>query len=202
MKQIPFKSLILFFVFFVVGISVVYKYSEQVFIDREVASINDIKLNSIKFLDQESLQKDLNKKIKIYTVVAEKEKVIALEGFSSQLCKTFPQVELFFDAYGVSVSGDPTQFKISADCVPAQDPAEIASIKIPYGKLLNEKPRNAEFKFSGYQASFQFINSDHEVVKTWILNQILNQRSSKSIGRKMNNLSLWNSNLYFILCKT
>ena len=173
MKQIPFKSLILFFVFFVAGISVVYKYSDQVFIDREVASINDIKLNSIKFLDQESLQKDLNKKIKIYTVVAEKEKVIALEGFSSQLCKTFPQVELFFDAYGVSVSGDPTQFKISADCVPAQDPAEIASIKIPYGKLLNEKPRNAEFKFSGYQASFQFINSDHEVVKTWILNKIV-----------------------------
>ena len=173
MKQIPFKSLILFFVFFVVGIFVVYKYTDQIFIDREIASINELKLNSIKFLDQESLQKELNKKIKIYTVVAEKEKVIALEGFSSQLCKTFPQVELFFDAYGVSVSGEPTQFKVSADCVPAQDPAEIASIKIPYGKLLNEKPRNAEFKFSGYQASFQFINSDNEIVKTWILNRLV-----------------------------
>ncbi len=173
MKQIPFKSLILFFVFFVIGISIVFKYTDQIFIDREVASINESKLNNFKFLDQESLQKELNKKIKIYTVIAEKEKVIALEGFSSQLCKTFPQVELFFEAYGVSVSGDPTQFKVSADCVPAQDPADIASIKIPYGKLLNEKPRNAEFKFSGYQASFQFINSDNEVVKTWILSKII-----------------------------
>ena len=91
-------------------------------------------------------------------VLAEKEKVIALEGFSSQLCKTFPKVELLFDAYGVSVSGEPTQFKISADCIPAQDPADIASINIPYGKLLNEKPRNAEFKFSGYQdASKQIL---------------------------------------------
>ena len=115
--------------------------------------------------------------------MAEKEKIIALEGFSSQLCKTFPQVELIFEAYGVAVSGEPTQFKVSADCIPAQDPAEIASIKIPYGKLLSEKPRNAEFKFSGYQASFQFINSDHEVIKTWILNKIVfkSDRESKIV---------------------
>ncbi len=180
MKQIPFKSLILFFVFFIFGIFIVYKATDQIFIDREIASINASKISSAKFLDQESLQKELNKKIKIYTVTAEKEKVIALEGFSSQLCKTFPQVELVFDAYGVSVSGEPTQFKVSADCVPAQDPAEIASIRIPYEKILNEKPRNAEFKFSGYQASFQFINSDHEVIKTWILNKIVFKSSVES----------------------
>jgi hypothetical protein len=180
MKQIPFKSLILFFVFFIFGISIVYKVTDQIFIDREIASINASKINNVKFLDQESLQKELNKKIKIYTVVAEKEKVIALEGFSSQLCQDFPKVELVFDAYGVSVSGEPTQFKVSADCVPAQDPAEIASIKIPYGKLLNEKPRNAEFKFSGYQASFQFINSDNEVIKTWILNKIVFKSNTES----------------------
>ncbi|MBC7456818.1 MAG: hypothetical protein H7235_00970 [Bdellovibrionaceae bacterium] len=180
MKSIPIKSLVLFFVFFIAGISIVYKYSDQIFIDREIASINTSKLNNIKFLDQESLKQELNKKIKIYTMLAEKEKVIALEGFSSQICKTFPKVELLFDAYGVSVSGEPTQFKISADCIPAQDPADIASIKIPYGKLLNEKPRNAEFKFSGYQASFQFINSDNEVIKTWILNKIVFKSNTES----------------------
>lgn len=180
MKNIPFKALILFFVFFVAGIAVVHQFKDQIFIDREIASINNSKINNIKFLDQESLQQELNKKIKISTLLAEKEKVIALEGFSSQLCKTFPKVELVFDAYGVSVSGEPTQFKISADCVPAQDPAEIASIKIPYGKLLNEKPRSAEFKFSGYQASFQFINSDNEVIKTWILNKIVFKSNTES----------------------
>lgn len=180
MKNIPFKSLILFFVFFVAGISIVYKYSDRIFVDREIASIQNSKLNNISFLDQESLKQELNKKIKIYTMLAEKEKVIALEGFSSQLCKTFSKVELFFDAYGVSVSGEPTQFKITADCIPAQDPAEIASIKIPYGKLLNEKPRNAEFKFSGYQASFQFINSENEVIKTWILNKLVFKSNTES----------------------
>lgn len=180
MKNIRFNALILFFVFFVSGIAVVHQFKDEIFIDREIASINNSKLNNIKFLDQASLQKEINTKIKIYTVIAEKEKVIALEGFSSQLCKTFPKVELVFDAYGVSVSGEPTQFKISADCIPAQDPAEIASIKIPYGKLLNEKPRNAEFKFSGYQASFQFINSDHEVIKTWILNKLVFKSNTES----------------------
>lgn len=180
MKNIPFKSLILFFVFFVAGIAIVHQFKDEIFIEREIASINSVKLNNIKFLNQESLAKELNTKIKIYTVLAEKEKVIALEGFSSQLCKSFPKVELLFDAYGVSVSGEPTQFKISADCIPAQDPAEIASIKIPYGKLLNEKPRNAEFKFSGYQASFQFINSENEVIKTWILNKVVFKSNTES----------------------
>ncbi|MBC7753755.1 MAG: hypothetical protein H7Z71_05925 [Moraxellaceae bacterium] len=183
MKSIPVKSLILFIIFFVAGIALVYKMTDHIFVDREVASINKLNSNNLSGLSEESLKKDLHSKIKIYTLVAEKEKVIALEGFSSQLCKTFPQVELVFEAYGVAVSGEPTQFKVSADCVPAQDPAEIASIKIPYGKLLNEKPRNAEFKFSGYQASFQFINSDHEVIKTWILNKIVfkSNRDSKIV---------------------
>lgn len=183
MKSIPAKSLILFIIFFVAGIALVYKMTDHIFVDREVASINKLNSNNLSGLSEESLKKDLHSKIKIYTLVAEKEKVIALEGFSSQLCKTFPQVELVFEAYGVAVSGEPTQFKVSADCVPAQDPAEIASIKIPYGKLLNEKPRNAEFKFSGYQASFQFINSDHEVIKTWILNKIVfkSNRDSKIV---------------------
>ena len=183
MKSIPVKSLILFFIFFVAGIGLVYKVTDQIFVDREVASINKSNSSNSNFLSEDSLQKELNSKIKIYTLVAEKEKIIALEGFSSQLCKTFPQVELVFEAYGVSVSGEPTQFKVSADCIPAQDPAEIASIRIPYGKLLNEKPRNAEFKFSGYQASFQFINSDNEVIKTWILNKIVfkSNRDSKIV---------------------
>ena len=183
MKSIPVKSLILFFIFFVAGIGLVYKVTDQIFVDREVASINKSNSSNSNFLSEDSLQKELNSKIKIYTLVAEKEKIVTLEGFSSQLCKTFPQVELVFEAYGVSVSGEPTQFKVSADCIPAQDPAEIASIRIPYGKLLNEKPRNAEFKFSGYQASFQFINSDNEVIKTWILNKIVfkSNRDSKIV---------------------
>lgn len=152
--------------------------------EREVASIQQLKINNLKIFESESLQKELSKKIKIYSV--SNEKVIALEGFSSQLCKTFSSVELFFDAYGVSVSGETPQFKVTAECLPGQDPAEIAVIKIPIEKLLNEKARSAEFKYSEYKESFELINSD-EWAKTWLLTKIVFKSSSESKVIKVSN---------------
>lgn len=174
MKQFKFKPVIVIFVFFLAGLGFVYQFSDQIIIDREIASIAKAKLDNLNFLNEKNLQAELTNKIKIYTVNESKEKIIALAGFSSQLCKTFPKIELYFEAYGVLVSGETTQLKISSDCIPAQDPAEIASIRIPYEKLLQEKPRsNAEFKFSGYKESFEFINSESEWNHTWLLSKII-----------------------------
>ena len=73
MKNIPFKSLILFFVFFVAGIAVVHQFKDEIFIEREIASINASKINNMKFLEQESLQKELNSKLK-FTRSSQKKK--------------------------------------------------------------------------------------------------------------------------------
>lgn len=173
MKHVKLRPFIILFFFFFAGVLLVYKVSDQIIIDREIASINQNKISNLNFFNEKNIQNELYKKVKIYTLTTEKEKVVALDGFSSQLCKTFPKIELYFEAYGVSVSGDATQFKVSADCIPAQDPAEIARIKIPYEKLLSERPRNAEFKFSGYTESFEFINSEGEWNKTWLLSKIV-----------------------------
>lgn len=158
---------------FSVGLTALLNFSENSIIEREIASIGHSKINNSELLNSKNIENELSKKIKIYSLNQNHEKVIALEGFSSQLCKTYKKIDLYFEAYGVSVSGESTQFKISADCIPAQDPAEIALIKIPYEKLMNEKPKNAEFKFSGYTESFEFINSDTEWNRTWVLSKII-----------------------------
>lgn len=179
MKKHSLVFTILFIFSFSFGFYCFYKVVGKNFDEneREVASIHQLKMTNLKFLDSESIQKELNKKIKIYSV--SNEKVIALEGFSSQICKTFSSVELFFEAYGISVSGEAPQFKVTAECLPGQDPAEIAVIKIPVDKLLNEKARSAEFKFTDYKESFELINSD-EWAKTWLLSKIIFKSSSES----------------------
>lgn len=164
-----FFLLVLISSFFILGLTIVSKVSPQFLFDREIASIQQSNVIALKALDTESIQKELNKKVKIYSI--SNDKVIALEGFSSQLCKSFSHVELVFEAYGVSVSGEPSQLKVSAECLPGQDPAEIATIRIPVAKLLKEQARNAQFKFSNYKETFELINSD-EWAKTWILSQI------------------------------
>lgn len=164
-------------VFFFVGFSYLYKNSEQFFNDREVASIYQTKINNLKHLDSRYLQKELSSKIKIYS--SAQDKVIALEGFSSQICKTFSTVEIFFEAYGLVISGKSPEFKITAECIPGQDPAEIALIKIPIMKLSQEKARNAEFKFSDYREIFELINAD-EWSKTWLLSKIIFKSNSDS----------------------
>jgi uncharacterized Fe-S cluster-containing MiaB family protein len=169
-----------------VGFILVYKVTDQIIIDREIASINQTKISNLNFFNEKNIQNELYKKIKIYTLTAEKEKIVALDGFSSQLCKTFPKIDIYFEAYGVTVSGEATEFKVSADCVPAQDPAEIATIKIPYEKLLSERPRNAEFKFSGYTESFEFINTENEWNKTWLLSKIVFKSETESKVVKIN----------------
>ncbi len=177
MKNNKVRVTLLFIITFIAGLSFFYVVSKDIFIERDLASIHESKLSSLKFLSSDKLKSELSKRIKIYTIA--NEKVVALEGFSSQICKNFSHVELFFQAYGVSVSGEASTLKITSTCIPGQDPAEIAVIKIPFEKLLKEEARNAEFKFSGYKEVFELINGD-EWSKTWILSQIVFKSATES----------------------
>lgn len=177
MRSNKVKFTLLFILTFIAGLAFVYELSEDWRADREVASLHESKLSNLKFLNSHKLQAELGKRVKIYALADEK--VVALEGFSSLLCKSFSHIELLFDAYGIAVSGEPSHLKVTGECVAGQDPAEIAVIKIPFTKLLQEKARNAEFKFSGYKEIFELVNGD-EWAQTWILSQIIFKSSTDS----------------------
>ncbi len=162
------KSVILSVLFFAVGFSIFFSIANNVSIQRDPASLNE-KMNSISGLDRSQLKSELEKKIKIRNISNGTEKTIVLEGFSSNLCKQYENVQLIFTAEGVSVAGEPTQMKINSPCEAAQDPAEMASIRIPVEKIMNSKPRDAEFSFLGYNSKFTFSKSADEWPHVWVL---------------------------------
>lgn len=163
-----FKSVVLSLLFFSLGLSVFYSIANNAGIQRDPASLNE-KMNTLSGLDRSQLKAELERKIRITAVNDGKEKAIILQGFSSNLCKTYQNVQLTFVAEGVSVAGEPTQMKIDSPCEAAQDPAEMASIRIPVEKIMNSKPKDAEFSFLGYNSKFTFSKSADEWPHTWIL---------------------------------
>lgn len=162
------KSVVLSILFFVFGFSIFFSIANNVSTQRDPASLNE-KMNSLSGLDRAQLKSELERKIRITTVNNGKEKTIVLQGFSSNLCKTYENVQLVFTAEGVSVGGEPTQMKIKSPCEAAQDPAEMASIRIPVEKIMNEHPKDAEFSFAGYNSKFTFSKSADEWPHVWVL---------------------------------
>jgi hypothetical protein len=162
------KSVLLSTLFFAVGFSIFFSISNNIAIQRDPASLN-LKMNTLAGLNRDQLQTEIAKKVRFTTLDNGKEKTVVLEGFSSNLCKQFQNVELTFMAEGVSVAGEPTTMKINSPCEAAQDPAEMASIRIPVEKIMNEKPRDAEFSFLGYNSKFTFSKSADEWPRTWVL---------------------------------
>ncbi len=163
-----FKSVALSLLFFVLGFSLFYSIANNVATQRDPASLNE-KMNTLSGLDHDQLKSEIAKKIHVTTVLNGKEKAIILQGFSSNLCKQYQNVQLTFTAEGVSVAGEPTQMKINSPCEAAQDPAEMASIRIPIEKIMNEKPRDAEFSFAGYNSKFTFTSAADEWPHVWVL---------------------------------
>jgi hypothetical protein len=163
-----FKSVVLSILFFTLGFSIFYSIANNAGVQRDPASLNE-KMNTLSGLDRNQLKAELERKIRIITVNNGTEKAIILEGFSSNLCKTFDKVQLTFVAEGVTVAGEPTQMKIDSPCEDAQDPAEMASIRIPVEKIMNSKPKDAEFTFLGYNSKFTFSKSADEWPHLWIL---------------------------------
>jgi hypothetical protein len=165
-----FKTFGLFALCFGLGLSVFFTLSEKFEIVRDPASI-DGKIFQISTLSSEQIKEQLTQKIKIHPT-ADGKKSIQFTGFSSALCKTYPEIELEFRAEGVSVSGEPPTMKILAPCQPGQDPADMAAILLPIEQLLKDKPRNAQFVFDGYSAKIEFKNSADEWPKEWILTKV------------------------------
>ena len=150
------KSFGFFILCFGLGISVFFSISEKFDIVRDPASI-DGKIFQISTLSSEQIKNHLTQKIKIRTTIDGK-KTIQFNGFSASLCKTYPELEMEFQAEGVAVAGEPTTMKVSAPCQPGQDPVDMAAIQLPIEQILKEKPRNASYSFDGFTAKIEFKN--------------------------------------------
>jgi len=175
------KSIIFSFLCFGLGIATFYRISDGVSTPRDPASLHE-RMNSIVGINPADFKSEIERKIKISNIQQGKEKAILFEGFSSNLCRSYETVELEFFAEGVSVAGEPTTMKVSAPCEQAQDPAEMASIRIPVEKILNEDPKDAEFSFSGFKGKYTFSKSADEWPRVWILKSV-EFRSLKNVSK-------------------
>ncbi len=160
---------------FGLGISVFFSISEKFDIARDPASI-DGKVFQISTLSSEQIKSQLLQKMKIRATVDGK-KSIQFSGFSSALCKTYPDIEIEFHAEGVAVAGETPTMKISTPCLAGQDPADMAAIFLPIKNILKEKPRNAEYKFEGFTAKVEFKNAADEWPRDWVLTKVLFKNS-------------------------
>ncbi len=165
-----YKSILFFSLCFALGLSLFFSISEDLSVQRDPAAI-DGKIFQISSLSSAQIKNQLVKKIKIQTLVVG-EKTLRLDGFSSALCKSYANIELQFVADGMAVAGESPQMIVKAPCTPGQDPAEMASITIPFEKILSEKPRNADFHFDGFQSHFEFKNTAETWPRTWVLKTV------------------------------
>ncbi len=164
------KTFVFFAFCFGLGLSLFFTLSEKFEIVRDPASI-DGKIFQISTLTSEQIKDQLTQKIKIHPT-ADGKKSIQFTGFSSALCKTYPEIEMEFKAEGISVSGEPPVMKVTAPCLAGQDPADMAAIYLPIEQLLKDKPRNAEYVFAGFDAKIEFKNSAEEWPRDWVLTKV------------------------------
>ena len=176
-----FKSVFLFALTFTLGFSLFYGYFNESFGERDPAAIGN-KVHQLKNFDPEQLKEELSQKVRIQNLPDGK-KYIRFTSLSSNVCRQYPKVQIQFSADGISVAGEPPVMTIEADCVPAQDPVEMASIEIPVEKILKQKPANASYKFDGLTSTFTFSGSGDEWPRTWILRSVIfkNQNGNTKI---------------------
>jgi|GEM_PF-4723241 len=178
MTSSKIKNIGFFILCFGLGLSFFYSISENISIQRgltdeqtrDPAAIEG-KIFQITSLSSEQIKTQLQKKIEI-TPTIDGKKTILFSGFSSALCKNYFAIEIEFTAEGVAVAGEPPVMKIVAPCTAAQNPAEIAAINLPIEKILNQKTRNAEYSFDGFNAVVTFSNSADEWPRQWILKRV------------------------------
>lgn len=164
------KAAFLFVFCFGFGLTAFYSVSKNSAAPRDPAAIGS-KVFQITSLSSEQIRDHLVQKIKVFPTM-EGKKAIQFSGFSSALCKLYPEVEMQFQAEGVAVAGEAPVMKITSPCEIGQDPAEMASIQLPIEKILAEKPRNAEFVFDGFSAKVSFTNSADEWPRQWTLKSV------------------------------
>lgn len=165
-----FKSLILFGICFIAGLSIIFWTTDRINSAREPAAISN-KVFQITTLSSDEIKNQLLHKLNVSPTI-DGEKKIHLTGFSASICKGYKKIEFVFQGEGVAVNGDPAEMKIVSPCEAAQDPSQIRPIEIPVDKILNERPRNAEFRFQGWNPSYAFSNQGDLWPKTWILKKM------------------------------
>lgn len=175
------KSVFLFVLTFALGFSLFYGYFNENFSERDPAAIGK-KIHQLKNFDPEQLKEELAHKVQIQSLPDGK-KYIRFTSLSSNVCRQYPKVQIQFTADGISVAGDPPMMTIDAECLPAQDPIEMASIEVPVEKILKQKPVNASYKFDGLTSTFTFSGSGDEWPRTWILRSVIfkNQNGNSKI---------------------
>lgn len=176
-----FKSVFLFALTFTLGFSLFYGYFEDTFSERDPAAIGN-KIHQLKNLDPEQLKEELAQKVQVQNLPNGK-KYIRFTSLSSNVCRQYPKVQIEFTAEGISVAGEPPVMTIDADCLPAQDPVEMASIEIPVDKILKQKAKDASYKFDGLTSTFTFSGTGDEWPRTWILRSVIfkNQNGNTKI---------------------
>jgi hypothetical protein len=122
-------------------------------------------------LSSSEIRAQLAHRLKVHPTI-EGKKNISLEGFSSNICKSYPNIEMEFVGEGISVAGDPPVLKVAYPCQAAQDPSAIAAASLPVSRLLLERPRNAAFQFDGFSSVLTLTNSADEWPTTWILKAV------------------------------
>lgn len=122
-------------------------------------------------LSHSEMRSHLSHRLKVHPTV-EGKKSISLEGFSTNICKTYPHIEMEFVGEGISVAGDPPVLKVESPCQGGQDPAVIGPVHLAVSRLMAEQPRNATYEFDGYSSSFTLSNSADEWPTTWILKAV------------------------------
>ncbi|MGZ3690816.1 MAG: hypothetical protein ACXVAX_04905 [Pseudobdellovibrio sp.] len=155
---------------FAIGLTTFVTTYTRISTQRDPAALNG-KVYEISNLTSAEIKAQLKKKFKVSTQI-QGLKNLSFAGFSSALCKTYPQIEVEFVAEGVSVAGDAPELKVTSPCAAGTDPAEIGSIQIPIDKLLAEKAKNAEYKFEGYNSTLTLKNSADEWPHQWVLKRI------------------------------
>lgn len=167
---------------FVVGLTVSIKNAEKNSLKRDPAAAN-AKVFQLDTLSNDEIKAQLQNKIQVHPT-ADGIKNISFNGFSSAVCKSYPTVEVEFTAEGVIVAGDAPRMVVTQPCEAGQDPAEMASLRMPIGKLLDEKPRNAEFKFDGFSAVISTFNSADEWPRQWILKRVEFKPADANVSTK------------------
>lgn len=164
------KSVFFFVLTFTLGFSVYYGFVESVQFERDPAAIAG-KIHQLKNLDPDQLKEELQQKMQVVTL-ANGQKFIRFPQLTSNVCKQYGKVLLKFKAEGISVAGEAPQMVIEADCLPAQDPTEMASIEVPVQQITSQKPTNATFKFEGSNSEFTFTSSADSWPTLWVLQSI------------------------------
>ena len=154
---------------------------------RDPAAVQN-KIFDFRSSNPDQVRQEISNRIKIQPVLEANNfvsKSLLFSGLTAQICKTHEKIELEFVADGVSVGGDQTKMIVTTQCSSGQNPLEVGAIKFPIQEIMNEKPRSAEFKFSGYSGSYQFINVSDVWPSVWVLSSVRFKSSTdegKNIG--------------------